>query len=208
MSARRWVSQVLLVLACVLLIAATLVAYASRVLFDSGRFSARATVALKSATVREAIAERLTGEIVRRHPDLLAVRPAVVSAVSGVVGGDAFSGLFRRGVRDVHGAVFRRERDTVTLTIADVGIVVAEALRVLEPARASELEPRERVTLLERDLGTATGDLARLARNVRALAYVLALLAAAAAAGAVAVGGEPAAGGIATGAPRSWSRVW
>ena len=100
----------LLVLACVLLIATTLVAYASRVLFDSGRFSARATVALKSATVREAIAERLTGELVRRHPDLLAVRPAVVAAVSGVVGGDAFSSLFRRGVRDVHGAVFRRER--------------------------------------------------------------------------------------------------
>ena len=186
MSARRKASQVLLVLASVLLIATTLVAYASRVLFDSGRFSARATVALKSATVREAIAERLADEIVRRHPDLLAVRPAVVSAVSGVVGGDAFSSLFRRGVRDVHGAVFRRERDTVTLTIADVGIVVAEALRVLEPERASELDPRERVTLLERDLGSATGELARLARNVRVLAYVLALLAAAAAAGAVA----------------------
>ena len=185
MSARRKASQVLLVLASVLLIAATLVAYASRVLFDSGRFSARATVALKSATVREAIAERVTDEIVRRHPDLLAVRPAVVSAVSGVVGGDAFSSLVRRGVRDVHGSVFRRERDTVTLTIADVGIVVAEAVRVLEPERASEFEPRERVTLLERDLGSATGDLARLASNVRAL-YVLALLAAAAAAVAVA----------------------
>jgi hypothetical protein len=59
--------------------------------------------------------------LVRHHPNLLAVRPAVVSAVSGVIGGDAFASPFRRGVRNVHGAVFRRVQDAITLTIVDVG---------------------------------------------------------------------------------------
>jgi uncharacterized membrane protein HdeD (DUF308 family) len=190
MRARRRATAVLLVLASVLLTAAMLAAYAWRVLFDPGRFSARAVVALKSDSVREVIAARVTDELVRRHPDLLAVRPALVSAVSGVVGGDAFAGLFRRGVRDVHGAVFRRERDTVTLTVVDVGIVLAEALRVLEPERAAEIAERERVSLAERALGNATGDLVRLARDVRVLAYVLVLLAAATAAAAVALAAD------------------
>jgi hypothetical protein len=149
MNARRMSAGVLLAMTSVLLVAATLAAYAWRVLFDSQRFATRATAALQGANVREAIAERVTDELVRREPDLLAARPVVVSAVSGVVGGDAFASLFRRGVRDVHGAVFRRDQDTVTLTIVDMGIVVSEALRVLRPELASELEPSEQVSLLK-----------------------------------------------------------
>src|SRR4051812_11505185 len=160
-----------------LLLGATLTAYAWRVLFDSGQFSTRAAAALRDAGVREAIAGRVTDELVSRHPDLLAVRPAVVTAVSGVVGGDAFANLFRRGVGDVHAAVFRRRQDTVTLTVVDVGVVVAEALRVLRPDLASELEGREPVALFDRHLGAFSGDLVRLARDVRVLAYVLGLLA-------------------------------
>jgi hypothetical protein len=190
MNARRMSAGVLLAMTSVLLVAATLAAYAWRVLFDSQRFATRATAALQGANVREAIAERVTDELVRREPDLLAARPVVVSAVSGVVGGDAFASLFRRGVRDVHGAVFRRDQDTVTLTIVDMGIVVSEALRVLRPELASELEPSEQVSLLGSDLGGVTGDLTRLARDVRVLAYVLALLAVAGAAAALALSAD------------------
>ena len=187
---RRIAVPALLVVASASLISATLAAYAWRVLFDSQRFATRATAALQDATVRDAVAERVTDELVRREPDLLAARPLVVSAVSSVVGGDAFAGLFRRAVRDVHGAVFRRDQDTVTLTIADVGIVVAEALRPLRPELAAELERREPVSALGRDLGSLTGDLARLAREVRVLALVLAALAVAAAAAALALSAD------------------
>ena len=90
-------------------------------------------------------------------------------------------------MRDAHGAVFQRNRDTVTLTLADVGIVVAAAISQLDPQLAARLESNERLELLSRDLGAATGDLARLARDVRVLAIVLAALALAAALAAVAV---------------------
>ena len=159
MPVRRIAADGLLVAAAVLLIATALGGYAWRVLFDSDEFSARATVALQDPSVRELIAERVTDELVRRQPDALAVRPAVVSAVSGVVGGAAFASLFRSGVRDVHGAVFRRNQNTVTLTVADVGLVAAEALRLLQPQLASELEAREPATLVDYDVGGLTGRL-------------------------------------------------
>ncbi len=90
-------------------------------------------------------------------------------------------------MRDVHRGVFRRDEDTVTLTVVDVGIVAAAALRKLDPELASQLESDRRIALLERDIGSATGDLARIARDVRVLAFVLAGLAVAAAIAAVAV---------------------
>jgi hypothetical protein len=187
MNARRIATGVLLATTCVLLVAATFGAYAWRVLFDSERFAERATAALRDPSVRDEIAGRVTDELVRGKPDLLAVRPAVVSAVSGAVGGDAFASLFRGGVRDVHGAVFGRNQDTITLTLLDVGLVVAEALRLLQPELAAELETRAPVALLERDLGDLTGDVTRTARDVRVLTFVLALLAVAAAAAVLAI---------------------
>jgi hypothetical protein len=103
--------------------------------------------------------------------------------VSGAVGGDAFASLFRRGVGDVHRAVFGREQDTATLTLVDVGIVVAVALQQFAPELADQFEG-ERVVLLERDLGGAA---AAVARSARTLAFVLAALTLAAAIAAVAV---------------------
>ena len=187
---RRVSVRVLPVITAVLLVAATLGAYGWRVLFGSERFAARATAALQEPSVRGAVAERVTDELVRRNPDLLAARPVVVAAISGAVGSDAFASLFRRGARDLHGGVFRRDEDTVTLTIADVGIVAAEALRALRPELAGELDGRESVALVERDLGRVTGDLARLGRDLRVLTWVLALLTMVAAAAAMALAAD------------------
>jgi hypothetical protein len=181
-------ARVLVVLTCVLLIAATVAAYAGRVLFNSDQFTDRATTALQDPTVRQLVADRVTDELVLpAQPDLIAARPIIVSAVSGVVGGSAFAGVFRQAVRDVHRAVFARDQDTATLTLVDAGIVVATALGQVRPELASQLQTDRRIVLVERDVGAATGDLARLARDVRVLALVLAALALAAAIGALLV---------------------
>jgi hypothetical protein len=179
---RRLAIRVLPVIVLLLLVVGTVAGYAWRALFDPAQFADRAAAALQDPGVRGALADRVTGELVRRHPDLLAARPAVASVASAVVGGDAFAGLFRRGVRDVHAAVFRRDQDTFTLTVADAGVVLAEALRVLQPERAREIGAREPVALVERHLGATGGDLVRLGRRIRALAVAAALLAVAAAA--------------------------
>ena len=129
--------------------------------------------------------------MLRQEPDLLAARPLVASAVAGVIGGDAFASLFRRGVRDVHRAVFHADRNTVTLTLVDVGIVASEAARRLAPAQAAQLEDASgRVELLRRDVGGATGEVARRARQLRVLAIVLAVLLLAVAAAAIALAAD------------------
>lgn len=165
----------LVVLACVLLVVATLAGYVRRTLLDSDQFANRAAATLQDSSVRSLIAERVTDDLVlRRQADLIAARPLIESAVSTLVGGNAFRGVFVRGVRDVHRAVFSRDENTLTLTLSDVGSVAAAAVEKFRPKLAEQMRRQGQVTLLTRDIGSATGRAARLANQVRALAIVLA----------------------------------
>ena len=117
------------------------VGYAHWAIGDSGRFADRATVALQDDSVRDLLAQRVTDEVIlQRQADLLAARPLLQSTVSSVVGGRAFGALFRAAVDDVHRAVFADGRNTVTLTVADVGTVVAVALERVRPDLAARID--------------------------------------------------------------------
>ena len=83
--------------------------------------------------------------------------------------------------------MFRGDEDTVTLTLVDVAIVVAAALRALDPELAASIEATSASSCCSSDLGGVTGDVLRLARRLRVLALVLAGLTLAAAAAALAL---------------------
>jgi hypothetical protein len=123
--------------------------------------------------------------VLAHKADLLSVRPIIASVVSGVVGGGAFRSLFRNAALDVHRAVFQHDEDTVVLTVADVGTVVSAALRAVQPSLARQVEDSGRAEVIDRDLGSATGDAARIARAVRLAAYLFAALTLAAAVAAL-----------------------
>jgi hypothetical protein len=185
---RRVVVRLLVVAASVVMVLALVAGYARRAAVDSDQFANRATAALRDDSVRALVAERITDDVVLENAaDLTAARPIIQSAASGIVGSRAFTGLFRSAVRDVHRALFDRDRDTVTLTVADVGTVLAAALEQVRPSLARKLESTGRVALLKRDVGSVTGDLARLGDKVRVLALVLLALSLILAAGAIAV---------------------
>jgi uncharacterized membrane protein HdeD (DUF308 family) len=172
----------LVVLAAVLLVLATLTGYARHTLVNSDQFASRAADTLKDSSVRSLIAGRVTDELVlKQQADLLAARPLIESALSNLVGGSAFRSLFLRGVRDVHRAVFDRDQNTLTLTLADVGAVAAAAVEKFQPKLAAKMRKQGRVTLVKRNVGDTAAHLARLADKVRALAYLLAALTLAAA---------------------------
>jgi hypothetical protein len=179
-------ARVLVVLAAIVMVFALAASYTQRAVVNSDQFANRAAAALRDESVRTLIAERVTDEVVlRRQGDLLAARPLIESAISGIVGGGAFSSLFRTGVRDVHRAVFDRDEDTVTLTIADVGTVLSAALQKLEPSLARRVRPTDRIEVLERHGRTLGASVADAARAVRVLAIVLPLLCLVLAAGAL-----------------------
>jgi hypothetical protein len=188
---RRRLTGVLVVAASFLLFATAVISYARRALFDADAFADRATATLRDERVRAVVADEITdGLVLRESPDLVAARPLIAAAVSGAVGGDAFTRLFRLGVRDAHRAVFSHDQGTATLTLVDVGTVVAAALQQLRPQVADEIERAGRVQLLKRHVGAVTGDLARTADHARRLSLILALLTLAATIGAVAASGD------------------
>lgn len=176
----------LVVVASLALGLALAAAYVRIAIGDSGQFANRATTALSDPSVRSLIAERVTDELVLKgESDLIAARPLIESVVSSAVGSRAFTGAFRSGVRDLHRAVVDRDQDTVTLTVADVGTIVAGGLQAVRPALAERVEAQGRVELVRERLGSVGASAAHAVRTIEVAALALALLALAGMAGAV-----------------------
>jgi hypothetical protein len=174
---RPLAARVLVVLACVVLALALVAGYVRLTVIDSDQFANRATAALRDDSVKSLIAQKITDEVVlKNQADLLAARPIIESVASEIVGGRAFTSLFRAAVRDVHRAVFNRDRNTVTLTVGDVGTVLAAAVQKLRPSLAKQLEDSGRVSLVRRDVGSPSASLARLGHTIRVLALILLVL--------------------------------
>jgi hypothetical protein len=138
--ARRVASVVLAVLGCLCVAVALIAAYARTAVLDSDQFADRAVSALQEPSVREAIAREITEQaVLRASRDLVAIRPLVETAAGAVVSTPAFQSLFRSAVRDLHRTVFTNDRSTATLTIADTGVLLANALERLAPEAAGRL---------------------------------------------------------------------
>jgi hypothetical protein len=185
---RRVAARVLVVLASLSLLLALVAAYARQSTVNSDQFANRATAALADDSVSSLIAETITDEVVlKSEADLIAARPIIESVASEIVGGRAFRGLFRTAVRDVHRALFKRDKNTVTLTVADVGTVLAAALEQVRPQLARELESTERVEIVRENIGSLSATLADISERVQILAILLIVLSLVFVAGAVIV---------------------
>jgi hypothetical protein len=170
-------ARALVVLASVALILALVAGYARHAVVNSSQFSNRATVALQNDNVKTLVADKITDDVVLKNQrDLLSARPIIQSVASGIVGSRAFTSLFRSAVRDVHRALFDRDQHTVTLTVSDVGTVLAAALQQLRPSLAKQLEAVGRVEIVKRDVGDASAKVVRFADAVRVIALLLSLL--------------------------------
>ena len=132
-------ASVLVALATVALAVAVLTLYASVNIFDANRFADRVTSVLEEPDVREAVSSRVAGGILRVEPDLIGARPLLETATEAIAGSSAFEQLLRGAVADVHRTFFGSEKDTVALTLADVGVLVAEAVRSFAPDIAKRI---------------------------------------------------------------------
>ena len=166
-----------MVAASIAMLAALVAAYARHALIDSDQFANRASAALRDDSVRTLVAERITDQVAGTDSNLIAARPIIESVAADVVGSSAFTGLFGSAVRDVHRAVFQRDQNTLTLTVADVGTVLGAALEQVRPSLAAEVERTARVSLITRDIGSASATAARIADDVRLLSLLLTLIA-------------------------------
>jgi hypothetical protein len=185
---RRLLAQGLVVVASLVMLLALVAGYARRALVDSDQFANRATEALHADSVKTLIAERITDQVVlKNNRDLIAARPIIESITGEVVTSPAFTALFRSGVRDVHRALFLRDQNTLTLTVADIGTVLGAAVQQLRPQLAEDLERTGGVSLITADIGSVSATAARIADDIKLLALLLLVLGVALVGAAIAV---------------------
>jgi hypothetical protein len=176
--ARRIASTVLAVLAAVCVVGALVGGYARVALLDSNQFADRATAALHEEPVRDVIAREVTDQaVLRADRDLVAIRPLIETAASAIMGSRAFEGLFSRAVRDLHRTAFTRDQNTVTLTIADVGVLLSTALHQLDPKASARLPHGLDAKLNAGAAATDALDVAQVADRIKGFAFVFAGLA-------------------------------
>ncbi len=162
--------------------------YARTTVLDSDQFADRATSALGQPPVRDLIARQITDQaVLRAERDLVALRPLVQTAAGAIVATPAFQSLFRKAARDLHRTVFTRDRSTATLTIADVGVLLASALERLDPQAAKQLPAGFTAQVSAGDDALRALDAASVVDDVELLAWLTALGAVLLLAGAVAI---------------------
>jgi hypothetical protein len=139
---RRSASWLLAGMAAIALVVAVVLACAQRTVFRADGFGDRVAATLESGPVRQAVARRISDAAIRQEPDLVAVRPLIEAAAQGILRTEAFRELLRGAAADLHRSAFDRDAPTVTLSVADAGILVADALRRVRPDLAGQVPQR------------------------------------------------------------------
>ncbi len=182
-------AAVLAVLAAVAGCGAVVVGYVDRAVLDSGQFANRATASLGDPAVRDFLGARIAQEAVRREPDLVGIAPLIRGASASVADSAPFRSIFRSAVRDVHRTVFEGDRDTILVTLSDIGVVVRSALAKLDPGTATKVDAALGATVVDEQLSGGLADDARRLADADLLALVLLAAALLLAAGALLVAG-------------------
>lgn len=179
---RRFATPALIGAASVCLLIGTISLYIDRELFNAKAFAGRAAAALENPGVRAVVATGVTDAVLKVEPDAVAFRPVISGVVDGVIGTPAFQGVFRGAVYDLHRTIFGRSSSTVTLALADVGVLVTNALDSIDPGLAAKVPPDLKAALVkisgEDSLGVPI-EIARIGSDTRWTAIaglVLALL--------------------------------
>src|SRR5215467_5320119 len=120
----------------VLLFTAGFAMATARGVLDPGQFSGRLAASLEDERVARYVADQLTDLVVAQKPDLIAVRPILLSTMTGLLRSDAFRGVLRTAVRSSHRALLEQEGRRVILSLPDIGILLRSALEQASPALA------------------------------------------------------------------------
>ena len=144
---RRSISVLLAGLAAAAVLAGGVLAYCGHVLSDSSQFATRATATLRDARMRGVIARALSSSLVSAQPDLVAVQPLVRGAAQVVVASAPFQSIIEGAIYDVHRTVFVRGSDTLTVRLANIGVLAGAALRSFAPSVASRIPESTSVVL-------------------------------------------------------------
>ena len=178
------VVRVLVVLGAVLAALGLLAGHVNREVLDGPTFAANVDDIRRDDAVAAELGTAISNQLLRQHPNLVAIRPLVESVATRAAGGDLLSGPTRTAVEATHRLLTEGDADSIALRLADVGAVVTGALAVVAPEHAPA-SSNVSVTLASiGDQAFAETTIA-IARAVGVLAWLLPVLALVCFAGAI-----------------------
>lgn len=173
---RRRVTGGLIVAGALALLLALPLAYLDRNVFEPGGFSANVARAVQDDAVRARIAEAVSDQLVAASPRAVALAPVIEQTTDEILASGAAAGIVRAAAAETHNALFSRDRGSIVVDLANLGVVVIGALTARDPSRAAELEELQQLILPIADRSVATG-LVTTGERLRVLVIVLPLLA-------------------------------
>jgi hypothetical protein len=139
---KNGIARALAVLGVVALACGGVLGQVRRGLFDSQAFADRLASSLTDRRVSAYVADAITTAIIREKPDLIGVRPLLLSTAGGVVESDGFARIVRVAARQAHVAVFSRGGRNLLLSVPDVDLVLRGALAHASPTLAANIPAR------------------------------------------------------------------
>jgi hypothetical protein len=112
---------------------------ASHGIFRSEAFAERITTSLGNPDVSRYLAEQITDAVIAERPNLVAVRPIIVSATGSLVQSEPFRAVARRAIETAHASAFSKGSEQVLLSLPDVGILLRNALGAASPQLAAKI---------------------------------------------------------------------
>lgn len=147
---RNRISDVLLWIAAVGLVVSACSLYVSANVFDSTRFADHAVAALEEPEVRAVLVDNIGDLIVTEiAEDAVAVRPLIDTVSGAAIESAAFQRLFRTAALQLHESAVDGDQDNAVLTVANIGIVISQALRQLLPDLGDQIPETLDDALLE-----------------------------------------------------------
>ena len=139
---RSGIARALTVLGVFALTTGAMLGLLRRGLFNSDAFADRLAGSLSDRRVSAYVADVITEAVVREKPDLVAVRPLLLSAANGVASSDAFARVARVAARQAHAALFSRGGRNLLLSVPDVDVILRGAVANASPGLAARIPTR------------------------------------------------------------------
>lgn len=99
----------------------------ARSALDPVTFGDRVAASLSDPRVSAYAADRITNAVLEESPDLVAVRPLLVTVAEGVARSDPMRDVVRSAARSAHRAVFAERTRQLVLSVPDVGVLLQSA---------------------------------------------------------------------------------
>ena len=175
---RRFGAGLLGAFGILLILAALLLGYAARSLFNEGAFAQRVASSLEDPRVANFVAEQLADAVIKAKPDLVGLRPVLVGVGRSVVTTPPFRAAVRRSARLVHHAVLSGAGKEIVLSVQDLDLLL-ESMAESHPGLAKKIPPRISAALGQLASlpgGERTVMLARFANRMRAMTFLFLFL--------------------------------